>query len=257
MFSPAIPPIQYVAIIAGVVGALCVMAYWKKVLSWDGSVVAFAVGIIIAIFGSLMWFLLLFILLLSSFIATKYKFSIKVAKGVQEGKRGERRAKNVISHAVVPCALAFANFYSGAIPFFTDSTADILFIAAIAAAGADTIASEMGVLSDRVRLITTGKKVKAGTDGGISAFGTFWALIAAGYISVLGWLMVSVDYTSLLNRPWLLLIPLTAGFLGCNIDSVIGATLERRGAIGKHANNLASITIAVLAAMLVLVWLGI
>jgi uncharacterized membrane protein len=39
------------------------------------------------------------------------------------------------------------------------------------------------------------------------------------------------------------------GFLGCQIDSVIGATLERRGKIGKLGNNLASIGLGTLIAL--------
>jgi uncharacterized membrane protein len=40
------------------------------------------------------------------------------------------------------------------------------------------------------------------------------------------------------------------GFFGCQIDSVIGATWERKGKIGKLGNNFVSIAIGTLLALL-------
>jgi uncharacterized membrane protein len=37
------------------------------------------------------------------------------------------------------------------------------------------------------------------------------------------------------------MIPMLCGFFGCQVDSVIGATIERRGKIGKLGNNFISI----------------
>ena len=46
-----------------------------------------------------------------------------------------------------------------------------------------------------------------------------------------------------------LLVPMLCGFFGCQIDSVIGATLERKGMIGKLGNNFASISLGTLLAL--------
>jgi len=256
MFPATLPidPVQVLFVLVFCI-PLCIIAYWKKVLSWDGTAVAFLVGLIIGVFGNILWLLLLFILLISSFAATRYRFELKVAKGVQEGKRGERRARNVFSHGLVPSVIALLNFFTPSMPFFPERHAWLLYVVAISAAGADAIASELGVLSDRVYLITSFRKVRAGTNGGVSILGTFSALVAAAYISILGWGLLTLEFPTMLDRTYILLIPLTAGFLGCNIDSVIGATLETRGYFGKHATNLVSITLSVLFAWEVLVWL--
>ena len=46
----------------------------------------------------------------------------------------------------------------------------------------------------------------------------------------------------------LIVIPAVVGFLGCQIDSVLGATLERRGIVGKRTVNLVSTSLGGLIA---------
>ena len=260
MFSTAMSPILYVLLILAFCIPLCLVAYFKKILSWDGTAVALAIGVVIGVFGSSLWLLLLFILLFSSFFATKYKFEYKVQQGVQEGKHGERGAKNVFVHGFLPMLIATLNFFirdlKFQIPSFNEYTAGLLYIVTVSAAGADTIASELGVLSNKSYLITNSKRVAPGTNGAVSAFGTLCALLAAFYISIIGWYMFTLEYPTWYNILWILFIPVTAGFLGCNIDSVIGATLETKGYFGKHMTNLISIMFAVLFAYGVIIWLN-
>ena len=39
-------------------------------------------------------------------------------------------------------------------------------------------------------------------------------------------------------------VPVLTGFLGCNVDSLIGATWERDGKISKLGNNMVSMAVA-------------
>src|SRR5439155_597063 len=73
-------------------------SYRQDVLTWDGSLAAFVVGMVIGIFGDVTWLFLLLFFLLSSFLATRYRFALKEALGVQEGVRGERRSTNVLAN---------------------------------------------------------------------------------------------------------------------------------------------------------------
>jgi uncharacterized protein (TIGR00297 family) len=127
--------------------------------------------------------------------------------------------------------------------------AAVAYISAVAVAAADTTASELGVLSEPTYLITTGARVPPGTDGGISFHGTLWCALASLVASFIGWLVI-------IQPPFdpLFLVPVTMGVAGCMMDSLIGATLERRGAVGKlHVNILSMGFGAILAAVIFLV----
>src|SRR2546428_4578265 len=83
-------------------GALSALAYYRNVLTWDGSVAAFVVGLLIGVFGDVTWLFLVLFFLLSSFVATRYRFALKEALGVQEGRRGERGSSNVLPNGIAP-----------------------------------------------------------------------------------------------------------------------------------------------------------
>ena len=84
---------------------------------------------------------------------------------------------------------------------------------------ADTWATELGVLSSTAPvLITTGKKVAAGTSGGVSLRGSAAALGGAALIAALA---------ALLAGSWqILLLAALAGLLGSFFDSLLGASVQ-------------------------------
>jgi uncharacterized protein (TIGR00297 family) len=138
----------------------------------------------------------------------------------------------------------------------------VIFLSALALAGSDTLASEIGVLSPRTYLITNGKPVPPGTDGGVSTLGHLCAFGAAAYTSVVGWVVLSYlarAYAWTVSMPSsaaYIALPTAIGFLGCQVDSVIGATLERRGLLNKKTNNLVSTVFGGVLAYVILVALG-
>ena len=240
-------------------GVLCYLAYAKDVLTLDGTLAAFAVGMVIGILGDVTWLLVLLFFLLSSFIATRYKFALKEAMGVQEGVKGERRATNVLANGFAPMAVAVLSFFNPT--WFPRTVGGVIFLAAVAVAGADTLASEIGVLDRHAYLITTFKRVTPGTDGGVSWLGQVCAIGAALFIATVGWFVLG-DLARLSGLAptlpliaTLLLLPAVIGFVGCQIDSVIGATLERRGLVNKKTTNLLATSAgAVLAYLALLTW---
>ncbi len=133
---------------------------------------------------------------------------------------------------------------------FPKDVASFLFVSAIAVAAADTAASEIGIIDPRVYLITTLRRVRRGVDGGISMTGTLVAFVAAAYTSIVAYVVFAAFDTDLLAGPRTLLIPLLCGFFGCQVDSLIGATWETRGRIGKLGNNFLSIALGTLFALL-------
>ncbi len=152
-----------------------------------------------------------------------------------------------MANGLVPVLVAVITYLLGA----QDSTlAAIAYITAVAVAASDTTASELGVLSDRTYLITTGKRVPPGTDGGISGVGTLACIVASAFASYIGWIIIQQQ----LFNP-LILIPVVMGVAGCMIDSLIGATLERRGLVNKLHVNMLSMAISSLLACAIFVML--
>jgi uncharacterized protein (TIGR00297 family) len=230
--------------------SLAIFAYWRKILDAGGSVASFIVGIVIAIFGNIYWLITLIGFLIVTFIVTKIKFNYKQSKGVAQGKHGERNAKNVFANGLIPVIIPVFRYWLG------DPLAGFLFIIAISEAASDSFANEIGVLSNRAYLITNLKKrVRPGTDGGVSVLGEMAGLVGAFIPALLGWILISEFNHNLItvtNSPQMpmtvatLLVPMLIGFLGCHIDSILGATLQRRKLISNDTVNFLSVIICVL-----------
>lgn len=96
----------------------------------------------------------------------------------------------------------------------------VAFAGSLAAANADTWATELGVLSpEPPRLLTTGKRVARGVSGGVSRLGLFASLLGAGFIG---------GVASLVFEPSLRMFVSVsaAGVLGSLFDSLLGASLQ-------------------------------
>jgi len=241
-------PLPDLYAVIGVTAFCTVMAigsYMRKIFNLSGSISAFVVGMIIGVCGDILWLLVLLVFLLSSFGATKFRFEWKKAEGFQEGVKGERSWRNVLANGAIPTAIAALSFLAESVDpggsMFSKDIASYLFVSAIAVAASDTAASEIGIVDPRVYLITTLERTKRGVDGGVSLTGQLAAFVAAAYTSVAAYVVFGFLNDSLLAGPPTLFIPMLCGFLGCQIDSVIGATWETRGKIGKLGNNFLSI----------------
>jgi uncharacterized protein (TIGR00297 family) len=107
-------------------------------------------------------------------------------------------------------------------------------LAALAEAAADTVSSEIGqILGGQPRMITTLRRVEPGTDGGISLIGTLVGVAAAAIIAAIGaW--------ALGGGAALFWISAAGGVFGLFFDSLLGATLERRGWLNNDAVNFLS-----------------
>ncbi len=220
-----------IALVITLCALLSILSYWFGLLSASGALASFAVGAIIGSFGTVGWLLTLIAFVFLGFLVTKYRFQAKKRMNVQEGAKGERTYHNVIANGLVPAAVAVVSFALG---HQGSEIAGLAFISSVAVAAADTTASELGVLSKNTYLITTGEKVPAGVDGGISLAGTAGCIVASVVASAVGWLAI---FQSLPFDP-LIAIPITMGVAGCMLDSVVGATLESRGMISKLGNNM-------------------
>jgi len=235
--------IEQTVVVLLLCAALSLLSWKLGLLTIDGSLASFAVGMVLGLFGGIGWLLLLVLFAFIGFAVTRYKMELKVRKGVQEGRQGERSYRNVLANGLVPMSIAAFTFLAG----WEGEVPAIIYMSAVCVAAADTTASELGVLSDRTYMITTFKRVPPGVDGGVSIYGTAWALAASIFAALVGWVVIVGTFPSAL-----VLIPAAMGILGCFIDSVIGATLETQGLISKLWNNITSMAFGALMALLLL-----
>jgi uncharacterized protein (TIGR00297 family) len=258
-FFDLVTPAKLVQVLA--VGLVGVYTYRKDMLNATGAFTAFVMGALIVLFTDLLWLLLLFALLGLGSAATRFRFREKQERKVSEKAGGRRSTRNVVANGATPALLAVAAPLLART--WSPDVAGVAYVSAIAVAAADTFASEFGSLAKRVRMITTFKVVPAGVDGGVSWQGQAAAAGGAVLISLLGALLLG------LLPAWLrvagapvprvtvatLLLPVVAGFFGCQVDSILGATLEGGGLFTKEETNLLSITAgAVLGLLLAMAW---
>lgn len=98
------------------------------------------------------------------------------------------------------------------------------YIGHYACCASDTWASELGVLSKGSPwLITTGRRVPAGTNGGVSVLGTV-AAVAGG--ACMGLLYYLVSFASGSQQVHVITLGAVMGLFGCVLDSVLGATVQ-------------------------------
>ncbi|AYA35994.1 DUF92 domain-containing protein [Hymenobacter oligotrophus] len=169
--------------------------------------------------------------------ASAWRVADKRRLGLAEENRGRRRAGQVLANAGVAGALGLLSWLW---PTFAPLGA-LMLAGAFAAATADTLASELGnVYGSRYVNVLTLRPDTRGENGVVSMEGTLLgaagsAVLAAAYCFVHGW------------GPWAggLLLAGTAGNIA---DSLLGATLERRGALSNDAVNTLNTLVGALVA---------
>lgn len=208
--------------------ALGYLAYKVRIADISAMLSATLLGVVIIISSGLDWFFILLSFFLLGGVFTRYKYGYKLARGIAEGKGGVRGYKNVFSNSLAALSLSVAY---GVFP----SRGEILlaaFLGSVATAAGDTLASEIGeTYRGEPRMITTFKKVPAGTDGGISILGEGASLFGSSVIALLAFMFIHNDIN-------LVSAVVAGGFIGTNIDSVFGATFQQKGYLSNNGVNL-------------------
>ncbi|PWH16565.1 MAG: DUF92 domain-containing protein [Anaerolineae bacterium] len=195
---------------------LVAWAAWRaKTLSLSGAVAAFVMGGIVFGVGGwgaaavLLTFFVTSSLLSRAFAQRKESLTSIVLKGSQ------RDAAQVLANGGFGALCLLAGLLSPpwSLPF-------LAFCGSLAAANADTWATELGVLSPQPpRLLTNGKIVPRGASGGVTGWGLLASLlgalliggVAAFFVEQAGWALVAVSL---------------GGLLGSLLDSILGASLQ-------------------------------
>tara|TARA_B110000014_G_C20029887_1_gene534771 strand:- start:164 stop:1135 length:972 start_codon:yes stop_codon:yes gene_type:complete len=183
-------------------------AYKFKSLSESGVISAYAMGIIIFGTGGFIWITPILIFFVLSSALSKLP---KTENTLQKYPR--RDIVQVIANGGAATIISVINFY------YPNNHLFIVYLAAIAAATADTWASEIGLLSPWNPIhITKLKTVVKGTSGGISLLGTLGSVLGATLIGITG---------IILGLPASLLgIIIITGTAGSLVDSLIGGSIQ-------------------------------
>ena len=194
--------------LAGIVAAL---AYRANALTRSGALAAWGVGAIIFGFGGWVWAAALLTFFGTSTALSRWRRRAKEGLGYEKG--GRRDAEQVLANGGLAALCALLPL---ALPI-NMALAHLLFLAALAAANADTWATEIGsALGGRPYDLRTGKPVPLGTSGAVSLPGMLAALAGAGLIGLfagggVGWGVVTAS-----------------GLAGALLDSLLGATVQAR-----------------------------
>jgi len=198
--------------------------------------------------------LLLFVI---TYEATKFGRARKESAGLAESRKG-RNAAQVIANLGIAALVAslwgewiYALIaggwaFSGQPDSFARFTAIFLvpMLAALAEATADTVSSEIGqAFGGTPFLLTTFRRVEPGTDGGISLLGTLAGIAAAALIAATGAPALGMSFAECV-------VAFAAGVAGLFFDSLLGATVERKGWIGNDLVNFTSTAFAAMVALL-------
>jgi uncharacterized protein (TIGR00297 family) len=188
----------------------------------------------------------LFVLFVLTFLATRAGRARKASLGLAEAKRGRNVAQVIANLGMAGLVAGFPGGLlkglalihdprSGMYPFYTS----LCLVAVLCEATADTLASEIGqAFGGTPFLVTTLRRVPAGTDGAISLQGTIAALLGTVCVALAGKWSLGLD-------PFAAGLAAASGIAGLFFDSLLGVTLERFGLLGNDLVNFVSTCSAV------------
>ena len=220
--------INQAALAIVIASLMALRGYKRKSLTGNGAVAAWVVGFSSIIFGTRGFLLLLFYLVGTK--ATKYKMKLKAT--FEESDSSCRGPGQVLACSIIGILIqALSLIYCGkerSIDFEGDPLASSFacaFIAHHSTNLADTLSSELGILSKRDPiLITSLRRVPRGTNGGCSMLGLGCSMLGGATI---GFGALLIDVLSGFDTSFsYILFGIFSGTTGSIIDSLLGATLQ-------------------------------
>jgi uncharacterized protein (TIGR00297 family) len=203
-----------------IVIAFALAAILLKTIDGRGFLASVAVGVSVIFGGGLSWFVIVGVFFALGVAFTWYKYGYKKKLGSAQGKGGERNWPNILANGGVASVAAVGELLQPGSAFTA------IFLGSIGAAAADTVATELGLLSGMPpRLITRPHvTVPPGTSGGVSPLGFAGAVLASFVIGTMAFFLGILNYSL-----GVLLLCSVGGVSGALVDSALGAAIQRKG----------------------------
>lgn len=194
------------------------ISFRLKLVDLSGLISGLLISFLLFAFGGWKWLAILFFFHFISSGFTKYRYDYKRSVNAAQVKGGARSWKNVIANSLIATLMSILEWTSVSDIFIAG------FIGTISTSMADTLATEIGLLSSKKpRLITNlNKKVNAGTSGGITILGEI-ASIGGSILIAFSSYILGLGSWSLFKT---LLISLLSGIIGSTADSFLGAKIQ-------------------------------
>ncbi|ADD04809.1 DUF92 family protein [Natrialba magadii ATCC 43099] len=225
------------------------VSYALETASIAGMITGVLLGLLTIVLGGYAWFAVLIAFFGVGGLSTKFRYGRKEELGVAEDNNGARGSGNVLGNAAV--AIAAVLGYAASSADLLPVTVDLFlfaFAGSVATAMSDTLSSEVGSVFETPRLITTLEPVEPGTDGGITWQGEVAGLTGAAIVGGLSYLLFPA--VGAVGAA----IIVAAGFVGMTVDSLLGATLEGTLLGNQGVNFLATLSGAIVCAVLLMLF---
>ncbi|MDR7420492.1 MAG: DUF92 domain-containing protein [Armatimonadota bacterium] len=220
--------VEDIGLAAAAAGACAVAAGRLRWLTPDGVAAGWAIGTAVLGFGGWRWALVLATFVVPSSALTKLGRDRKTQP--EHAGRG-RDASQVLGTGGVAAAVAV--LWAALADTAAGPALYAAFLGSLAAASADTWATEIGMLSRTPpRSLITRRAVPAGTSGGVTWLGSAAGAVGAGIVAAAGaW-----------DNPPLLTAATLAGIVAMLFDSVLGAMTQasyryRDGTVGEDRRD--------------------
>ena len=230
-------PLDRIGVALVVTGLFGIGGYVSRGVTRSGALAGAILAFVLYVAAGPPAFITLLGVFILTWLTTRIGYAQKPRLGLAESRKG-RRASQVLANVGSRCRIRAAWSVRARLTGCGGGS--------IGRSGRDTASSECGqAFTQRSYLITSLRRVEVGTDGGISVPGTLAALFTACIIAALA------AYTTWIPHGDALFVA-SAGFLGTIVDSLLGATLERRGLLDNNGVNFSSTVAAGLLSLLLL-----
>lgn len=205
-------------IVAGCIVVL--FSYRAHLVTFGGALAMFCLAVPIFGYGGWVWTIPIMAFFVLSSLLSKVGKERKRQFDLVFEKSDRRDAGQVLANGGVAGVIAVYYAVVGNMDVFP------LYCTALAAASADTWATELGTLAKGTpRLITSFRQVPAGTSGGVTIFGLLSAFVGALVVAMSGWLFAGTVMTMVMVT--------LCGLAGSLFDSFLGATVQAQYRCGS------------------------